>query len=202
MIYDTDSVVINPDVPRVRFKYANAFSCGGNLLMNIGPTKDGLIMPIFEERLRQMGQWLTINGEAIYESVPWKYQNDSLTSFVWWVVVENTTRWPFKRTMVASECTRRIFSFVYRVRYTSKVNQNSGNTTVYCIILHWPKNGIVVLGRPVPRDNNTSVTMLGQSGNLKWTRGSRPKDPMVVYLPASASRSLLWAWVLKFVGLI
>lgn len=30
-------------------------SCGGNLLMNIGPTKDGIIAPIFEERLRQMG---------------------------------------------------------------------------------------------------------------------------------------------------
>lgn len=30
-------------------------SCGGNLLMNIGPTKDGIISPIFEERLRGMG---------------------------------------------------------------------------------------------------------------------------------------------------
>jgi len=30
-------------------------SCGGNLLMNVGPTKDGIITPIFEERLRGMG---------------------------------------------------------------------------------------------------------------------------------------------------
>lgn len=30
-------------------------SCGGNLLMNVGPTKDGIIVPIFEERLRGMG---------------------------------------------------------------------------------------------------------------------------------------------------
>lgn len=30
-------------------------SCGGNLLMNVGPTKDGIISPIFEERLRGMG---------------------------------------------------------------------------------------------------------------------------------------------------
>lgn len=30
-------------------------STGGNLLMNIGPTKDGIIPPIFEERLRDMG---------------------------------------------------------------------------------------------------------------------------------------------------
>ena len=30
-------------------------SCGGNLLMNIGVTHDGRIIPIFEERLRQVG---------------------------------------------------------------------------------------------------------------------------------------------------
>merc|ERR1712032_1233487 len=29
-------------------------SCGGNLLMNVGPNKDGVIVPIFEERLRQV----------------------------------------------------------------------------------------------------------------------------------------------------
>ena len=33
-------------------------SCGGNLLMNIGPTADGRIVPIFEERLRQMGTFM------------------------------------------------------------------------------------------------------------------------------------------------
>lgn len=33
-------------------------SCGGNLLMNVGPTKDGIISPIFEERLRGMGKHL------------------------------------------------------------------------------------------------------------------------------------------------
>ena len=37
--------------------------------MNVGPTHDGRIVPIFEERLRQMGSWLDINGEAIYRSV-------------------------------------------------------------------------------------------------------------------------------------
>lgn len=31
-------------------------SCGGNLLMNVGPTKDGIIPPIYEERLREMGK--------------------------------------------------------------------------------------------------------------------------------------------------
>ena len=59
-------------------------SCGGNLLMNVGPNKDGVIVPIFEERLRQLGAWLAVNGEAIYSSNPWSHQNDSSNGDVWY----------------------------------------------------------------------------------------------------------------------
>ena len=34
---------------------AQTASCGGNLLVNVGPTHDGRIAPIFEQRLREMG---------------------------------------------------------------------------------------------------------------------------------------------------
>lgn len=51
--------------------------------MNIGPTKDGTISPIFEERLRQMGTWLKVNGKAIYETNTWRSQNDTVTPDVW-----------------------------------------------------------------------------------------------------------------------
>jgi alpha-L-fucosidase len=51
---------------------------GGNVLINIGPTWDGRIVPIFEERLLQLGNFLSINGEAIYKSQPWvKFQNQT-----------------------------------------------------------------------------------------------------------------------------
>jgi alpha-L-fucosidase len=52
-------------------------------LVNVGPTYDGRIVPIFKERLRQLGEWLSINGEAIYKSKPWKHQNDTVTKGVW-----------------------------------------------------------------------------------------------------------------------
>ncbi|KAJ8667982.1 hypothetical protein QAD02_009645 [Eretmocerus hayati] len=60
-------------------------STGGNLLMNVGPTRDGIISPIFEERLLGIGKWLKTNGEAIYKSKPWKLlQNDTITKDVWY----------------------------------------------------------------------------------------------------------------------
>lgn len=59
-------------------------SCNGNLLVNVGPRKDGTIDPIFQERLLQMGDWLKINGEAIYESRPWQRQNDTINKSVWY----------------------------------------------------------------------------------------------------------------------
>lgn len=65
-------------------KIARTVSCGGNVLINVGPTSDGMIGPIFEDRLRSMGKWLVVNGEAIYSSQPWTHQNDTVTSYVWY----------------------------------------------------------------------------------------------------------------------
>merc|ERR1719319_185347 len=78
---------------------AKTVSCGGNLLMNVGPSKEGTIDPIFEERMRQMGGWLGVNGEAIYSSKPWTTQNDTYNGNVWYTVRENVVygimlEWP------------------------------------------------------------------------------------------------------------
>jgi len=39
---------------------------GGNLLLNVGPTPEGTIQPEFQARLRRIGEWLKVNGEAVY----------------------------------------------------------------------------------------------------------------------------------------
>ncbi|CAF1176629.1 unnamed protein product [Adineta ricciae] len=71
-------------IQEILMEIVTTVSTGGNVLINIGPTSYGKIAPIFEERLRQMGSWLKVNGEAIYSSVPWKYQNDTINSNVWY----------------------------------------------------------------------------------------------------------------------
>lgn len=43
---------------------------GGNFLLNVGPTADGRIAAIQQERLLQIGSWLETNGDAIYNSSP------------------------------------------------------------------------------------------------------------------------------------
>lgn len=42
---------------------------GGNYLLNVGPTAEGLIPAASVERLADMGDWMDINSEAIYETV-------------------------------------------------------------------------------------------------------------------------------------
>ena len=44
---------------------ADTVSKGGNLLVDVGPTKEGTIPLIMQDRLQAMGKWLNVNGEAV-----------------------------------------------------------------------------------------------------------------------------------------
>ena len=58
-------------------------SRNGNFLINIGPKADGSLVPEQVERLKAMGEWLKINGDAIYGSRYWKvnHQNSPKVAF-------------------------------------------------------------------------------------------------------------------------
>ena len=47
-------------------KLADIASKGGNFLLNVGPTAEGLIPRESVKRLEDMGNWMKVNGESIY----------------------------------------------------------------------------------------------------------------------------------------
>jgi len=66
---ETDDDYVKPaDLVRM---LVSIVSAGGNLLLNVGPTADGRIPEIQQQRLIELGDWLAANGEAIYGSRPW-----------------------------------------------------------------------------------------------------------------------------------
>jgi len=62
-------------------------SKGGNYLLNVGPTAEGLIPSASVERLNEIGQWMRRNGQAIY----------------------GTTASPFPKPLPWGRCTQRVF---------------------------------------------------------------------------------------------
>ncbi len=52
------------------FKLIDIVSKGGNYLLNVGPTAEGVIPQPSVDRLQRMGGWLRVNGEAIYDAGP------------------------------------------------------------------------------------------------------------------------------------
>lgn len=51
-------------------------SKNGNLLLNVGPRADGSLPELQRERLRALGRWMAVNGEAVYGTRPWRRHGD------------------------------------------------------------------------------------------------------------------------------
>jgi alpha-L-fucosidase len=76
---------------------ADVVSKNGNYLLNVGPTAEGVIPQASVERLREVGQWLKVNGESIYGARPSPFPYE----FDWGVITSkpgklylSVTRWP------------------------------------------------------------------------------------------------------------
>ena len=57
-------------------------SKNGALLLNVGPRADGTIPEAEATILRRVGDWLAVNGEAIYGTRPWKVFGEGPTDVV------------------------------------------------------------------------------------------------------------------------
>lgn len=125
-------------------------SKNGALLLNVGPRADGAIPEPEQRMLREIGQWLAVNGEAIYETRPWKDYGEGPTQ------VPEGAFTDTKRTQFTGE----------DIRFTCK------GETIYAHVLAWPQDGTVrikLLGkksRYAPAQIR-SISLLG-GGSVTW----------------------------------
>ncbi|MBI5095279.1 MAG: alpha-L-fucosidase [Candidatus Hydrogenedentes bacterium] len=79
-------------------------SKGGNFLLNVGPTAEGLIPQASVERLAAMGQWMKVNGDAIYGTTasPFKHLGWGRCTVKPGVLYLHVFDWPADGKLVAA----------------------------------------------------------------------------------------------------
>ncbi len=63
-------------------RFVQTVANGGGMILNVGPGADGQIPLIQQERLIQLGNWLKINGKAIYGSKPYLIHEEEKDIFI------------------------------------------------------------------------------------------------------------------------
>ena len=135
-------------------------SRGGNLLLDVGPTHDGRIPVIMEERLAEIGRWLDVNGEAIYGSRRWvKDAQWSAGARPEFSKEDHHTG----SALTESTIDPKPGNASREALFTRKGN------TLFALSPGWPVGGTFIIRDVMPSDTS-EVSLLGSQKTLVWKR--------------------------------
>jgi len=160
-------------------------SRGGNLLLDIGPAADGTIPPIMEERLRQVGSWLQVNGEAIYGTKSYKHTQQ-------WSAGE-VPKFDYNQEFNAGYDLTKLVDQSESGKATIEAFYTSKGNDLYAILPRWP--GKQFTAKDVDGASVKSVTLLGFSQTLRFRKAGNSVTIDLPELPSDLRSQP--AWVLK-----
>jgi alpha-L-fucosidase len=158
----------------------------GNLLLNVGPKSDGTIPDEAKSVLLQMGAWLKVNGEAIYNTRPFAVFGEGPTKF--------GTNSPGK---AAAKNTDIQDYTAEDIRFTiPKSESPQAPGTLYATALGWPPDGtlrIKILGDGIPYLQRPvcSVALLGSAAKLAFTQ--KPEG-LFITLPSQMPNDIAYVF--------
>ena len=120
------------------------------LLLNVGPKSSGEIPEPARECLLGIGEWLEVNGEAIFDTTPWTSYGEGPTKL--------------EKDRALSENEGEVEYTAEDIRFTVK------DDNLYAICLDWPGEQVIIesLTR-LYEEEITSVRMLGVDKELEWS---------------------------------
>ncbi len=164
-------------------------SRGGNFLLDIGPDEHGKIPPIMQERLLQIGEWMKVNGEAIYNTSRWKIPSQWSVGRQDYKPVNSSGDLLLKLTIDPDPgyAVKEIF-------YT----YNETTNTLYAIFPKYPGNKKLIL-KDAQLPPATTLTFLSSGENLSWKQlGGNVTIDLPEYDPNKIKAP--YAFVVKIAG--